>query len=74
MRTTIEIDERLLREVMRTGEFRTKRAAIEAALRLLVKSQPLPRTPLAERLRRQGKIRKLRGKIQWMGDIDAGRS
>jgi len=34
MRTTIDIDERLLSEAMRLGEFRTKRATVEAALRL----------------------------------------
>ncbi len=58
MRTNIEIDDRLMREAMRSSGERTKRATVEAGLRLLV------------RLRRQAGIRRLRGKIKWEGDLN----
>jgi Arc/MetJ family transcription regulator len=61
MRTNIDIDDQLMREAMRTSGKRTKRAAVEAGLRLLVQTQA------------QAKIRRLRGKIQWQGDLDASR-
>ena len=55
MRTSIEIDDRLMREAMRRSGARTKKAAVEAALRLLAKTQA------------QGSIRRLRGKVIWEG-------
>jgi len=58
MRTNIEIDDRLMKEAMRSSGMRTKKAAVEAGLRLLVQ------------LRAQTGIRKLRGKIRWHGDLD----
>lgn len=61
MRTNIEIDNRLMREAMRSSGARTKRATVEEALRLLVK------------VRSQAGIRRLRGKIQWEGDLDETR-
>jgi Arc/MetJ family transcription regulator len=61
MRTNIDIDDRLMREAMRSCGKRTKRATVEAGLRLLVQTQA------------QGKIRHLRGKIQWEGDLGASR-
>ena len=61
MRTNIEIDDRLMREAMRSSGARTKRATVETALRLLV------------RLRRQTAIRQLRGKVQWEGDLNESR-
>jgi Arc/MetJ family transcription regulator len=39
MRMNIEIDDQLLRQAMRSSGMRSKRAAVEAALRLLVKTQ-----------------------------------
>jgi len=50
-----------MREAMWSSGKRTKRAAVEAGLRLLVQTQA------------QAKIRRLRGKIQWQGDLDASR-
>jgi Arc/MetJ family transcription regulator len=50
MRMCIEIDEELLREVMRIGGFRTKKAAVDAALRLWL------------RVHTRERIRTLRGK------------
>jgi Arc/MetJ family transcription regulator len=61
MRTNIEIDDRLMREAMQSSGKRTKRATVEAGLRLLVQTQA------------QAKIRRLRGKIRWQGDLDASR-
>jgi Arc/MetJ family transcription regulator len=55
MRTSIEIDDRLMREAMRCSGARTKEATVEAALRLLVKTYA------------QGSIRRLRGKVIWEG-------
>ncbi len=46
---------------MRTAGKRTKRATVEAGLRLLVQT------------RGQARMRGLRGKIQWQGDLDASR-
>lgn len=61
MRTNIEIDDRLMKEAMRTSGARTKRAVVEEALRLLVRTKS------------QGSIRRLRGKIAWEGDLNASR-
>jgi len=38
MRTSIEIDDRLMRQAMRASRSRTKRATIEAGLRLLIRT------------------------------------
>jgi Arc/MetJ family transcription regulator len=61
MRTNIEIDDRLMKQAMRSSGMRTKKAAVEAGLRLLVQ------------LRAQTGIRKLRGKIRWHGDLEKSR-
>jgi len=61
MRTNIDIDDRLMREAMRSSGARTKRAVVEAALRLLVETKG------------QGSIRRLRGKVAWAGDLNASR-
>jgi Arc/MetJ family transcription regulator len=61
MRTNIDIDEKLMADALKLGGFKTKREAIEAALKMFV------------RTRSQESIRKLRGKIKWEGDLDAMR-
>ncbi len=61
MRTNIEIDDHLMRLAMRTSGARTKRAAVEAGLRLLIQTQA------------QTGIRRLRGKIKWEGDLEVSR-
>jgi Arc/MetJ family transcription regulator len=61
MRTNIDIDDRLMRQAMRSSGARTKRAVVEEALRLLVQTK------------RQRSIRRLRGKIGWEGDLNASR-
>jgi Arc/MetJ family transcription regulator len=60
-RTNIEIDDRLMREAMNTGKGRTKRAVVEAGLRLLIQTHS------------QTGIRRLRGKIRWEGDLAKSR-
>lgn len=60
-RIDIEIDDRLLRQAMRSGKGRTKRAVVEAGLQLLVQTHS------------QTRIRRLRGKIRWEGDLNASR-
>jgi Arc/MetJ family transcription regulator len=61
MRTNIEIDDELMREAMRATGERTKRAVVERGLRLLVQT------------RGQSRIRRLRGKVTWRGDLDDSR-
>jgi Arc/MetJ family transcription regulator len=61
MRTNIDIDDRLMRQAMRKSGARTKRAAVEAGLRLLIQT------------RNQKSIRRLRGKGRWEGDLDRSR-
>jgi Arc/MetJ family transcription regulator len=62
MRTNIEIDDKLMREAMRASGRKTKRAVVDAALRLLVQTQA------------QGDIRRLRGRVAWRGDLDESRA
>ncbi len=61
MRTNIVIDDKLMRDTLRATGFKTKREAVEEGLRSLL------------RLKRQAEIRKLRGKLDWQGDLDAMR-
>jgi Arc/MetJ family transcription regulator len=61
MRTNIEIDDQLMRQAMKSSGARTKRATVEAGLKLLVQ------------VRGQTGIRRLRGKIKWEGNLDESR-
>lgn len=61
MRTNIDIDENLIRRAMQASGERTKRAAVDRALRLLVRTHT------------QAGIRRLRGKIRWRGDVNESR-
>ena len=61
MRTNIDIDDRLMRTAMRRSGARTKKEAVEAGLRLLAQTYA------------QGSIRRLRGKVQWEGDLTESR-
>ena len=58
MRTNIEIDDKLMKEAMRSANTKTKKETVEAGLRMLV------------RLKRQEGIRGLRGKVKWEGNVD----
>ena len=62
MRTNILIDDALMEEAMRASGVRTKREAVELGLKALV------------RLGRQAEVRKFRGKLAWVGDLDAMRT
>jgi Arc/MetJ family transcription regulator len=62
MRTNIVIDDKLMRNALRAGGFKTKREAVEEGLRTLV------------RLKRQGEIRQYRGKLPWKGDLNEMRT
>jgi Arc/MetJ family transcription regulator len=61
MRTNIEIDDRLMKEAIRSSGKSTKRATVEEALRLLVA------------LKAQTRVRGLRGKIQLEGNLQESR-
>ncbi len=61
MRTNIEIDDTLMAEALQVSGLATKRAVVEAGLRLLVK------------LRRQAEVKQLFGNVRWKGDLDESR-
>ena len=61
MRTNIDIDDRLMRQAMRSSGARTKRPVVEEGLRLLIQTKG------------QATIRRLRGKVAWQGDLNASR-
>lgn len=62
MRTNIVIDDKLMKDALRAAGVKTKREAVELGLRTLI------------RLRRQEEIRRFRGRLKWIGDLDAMRS
>lgn len=62
MRTNIVIDDKLMQDALRASGMKTKREAVELALRTLV------------RLNQQAEIRKYRGKLNWQGDLDKMRT
>ena len=61
MRTTIDIDDALMRKAMRLSGLTTRKAVVEAALRLLIQTHS------------QAGIRRLRGKVKWEGNLDDSR-
>lgn len=61
-RTNIEIDDELIEEALQLTGARTKREVVDIALRRLVEKGGLYRS-----------IRKLRGKLEWEGDVSAWR-
>jgi Arc/MetJ family transcription regulator len=62
MRTNIVIDDRLMRDALRVTGVKTKRETVELGLRTLL------------RLERQARIRRLRGKARWKGDLNKMRT
>lgn len=62
MRTNIEIDDKLMDDALRYSGAKTKREAVELGLRQLVQ------------LGKQVEVRKLRGKLQWAGNLVAMRT
>lgn len=61
MRTNIDIDDRLMRQAMRSSGARTKRGVVEEGLRLLIQTKG------------QANVRRLRGKVAWEGDLHTSR-
>jgi Arc/MetJ family transcription regulator len=58
MRTNIEIDDKLMNDVLKATGLKTKKDVVELGLKTLI------------RLNKQENIKKLRGKLQWTGDLD----
>lgn len=59
MRTTVVIDDKLMRDTLRATGLKTKREAVESGLQTLL------------RLKKQSQIRQFRGKLEWTGDLDS---
>ena len=62
MRTNIEIDDALMQEAMEIGEIKTKKQAIEFALKEFIAAS------------HRKKLMALRGKVEWEGNLDEWRS
>ena len=58
MRTNIEIDDRLMDDVLKATGLKTKKDAVELGLRTVLK------------LKKQESIRNFRGRLNWEGDLD----
>ncbi len=58
MRTNIDIDDKLMEDVLKATGLRTKKDAVELGLRTLI------------RLKNQENIRNFRGKLKWIGDLE----
>ena len=61
MRTNIVIDDKPMAATLKATGLKTKREAVEQGLRTL------------RRLKQQTELRRLRGKCDWEGDLDAMR-
>ena len=57
MRTNIVVDDDLMAEALKLSDIKTKKGVVEAALKLLVQ------------VKKQEKIRKLRGRLNWEGNL-----
>ena len=62
MRTNIVIDDKLIRQAMKATGLETKRAVVEAGLKLLIQ------------VKAQTGVRNLRGKVKWEGRLDEMRA
>lgn len=58
MRTNIVIDDQLMAQALKTSGFTTKKEVVEQGLKLLIQ------------MGEQQKIRQLRGRLKWEGDLD----
>ncbi|MGD9369017.1 MAG: type II toxin-antitoxin system VapB family antitoxin [Desulfobacteraceae bacterium] len=58
MRTNIVIDDKLMNEAMKLTRLKTKKAVVETGLKLLIQ------------LKRQERLKSLRGKLKWDGDLE----
>jgi Arc/MetJ family transcription regulator len=58
MRTNIVIDDKLMEDALKVTGLKTKREAVELALKMLVK------------LKKQESIKTYKGKLKWEGDLE----
>ncbi len=62
MRTNIEIDDKLMSDALKATGLKTKKEAVELGLKTLIK------------LKKQERIKRFKGKLEWSGDLDEMRS
>lgn len=62
MRTNIVVDDNLMAEALKLSKIKTKKGVVEKALKLLVQ------------VKKQESIRKLRGQLNWEGNLSESRS
>lgn len=62
MRTNIVIDDSLMNQALIMSGYKTKKETVEAGLKLLIAQK------------NQSRIRNLRGKLNWEGDLDQMRT
>ena len=62
MRTNIVIDDKLMNLALKTTGLKTKKEVVEEGLKTLIK------------IKNQMKLKSLRGKLHWEGDIDKMRA
>jgi Arc/MetJ family transcription regulator len=62
MRTNIVIDDDLMEDALKLTGLKTKKETVELGLKTLI------------RLKKQEKIRRFRGKLQWEGNLDEMRA
>lgn len=58
MRTNIDIDDRLMSDALAASGLKTKREVVELGLQKIIQ------------LKRQEELRRLRGRIDWQGNLD----
>ncbi|MCX5815590.1 MAG: type II toxin-antitoxin system VapB family antitoxin [Proteobacteria bacterium] len=58
MRTNVVIDDKLMESALKASGLRTRKAAIEEGLKLLLQ------------MKNQERIKGLRGKLKWTGDLN----
>jgi Arc/MetJ family transcription regulator len=58
MRTNIEIDDKLMNDVLKATGLKRKKDVVELGLKTLI------------RLKNQEKIKEFRGQLKWTGDLD----
>jgi Arc/MetJ family transcription regulator len=61
MRTNVVIDDKLMADALKASGARTKREAVELGLKTLLQ------------IGRQAEVRRLKGKVNWEGDLEAMR-
>ncbi len=58
MRTNVVIDDNLMAEAIELSQLKTKKAVVESGLRLLIQ------------IKKQERIKSLRGKLKWDSDLE----